>query len=90
MYKFKCLPIGLSSALDVFQKVMTQIFEDIEGVEVDILVWGETEEQPDARLIQVLEQAQAHYLTLNEAKCHIKRQEVNYIGHVAQQRKFRA
>ena len=65
----------MSSVLDVFQKVMAQIFEDIEGVEVvvdDILVWGETEEQHDARLIQVLEQAQAHYLTLNEAKCTLK------------------
>ena len=39
---------------DVFQKVMTEILEDIEGVEVDvndILVCGEIEELHDARLI---------------------------------------
>jgi len=81
---FKHLPFGLSSAPDVFQKIMTEMFEDIEGIEVvvdDLLVWGETEEQHDARLIQVLEQARARNLKLNEAKCHIKQQETNYIGH---------
>ena len=59
-YKFKRLLFGLSSAPDVFQKVMSEMFEDIEGVEVvvdDILVWGTTEEQHDARLMQVLERA---------------------------------
>jgi len=41
-YMFKCLPFGLSSAPDVFQKIMTEMFEDIQGVEVvvdDLLVW---------------------------------------------------
>ena len=84
-YKFKRLPFGLSSAPDVFQKVMSEMFESIEGVEVvvdDILVWGESEEQHDARLTQVLEKARARNLKLNETKCHIKRQEVSYIGHI--------
>ena len=46
-YKFKRLPFGLSSAPDVFQKVISEMFESIEGVEVvvdDILVWGKSEE----------------------------------------------
>ena len=80
-YKFKYLPFGLSSA----QKVMSEMFESIKGMEVvvdDILVWGESEEQHDARLIQVLEKAQARNLKLNETKCHIKQQEVRYIGHI--------
>ena len=84
-YKFKHLPFGLSSAPDVFQKVMSEMFESIEGVEVvvdDILVWGESEEEHDARLIQVLEKARVRNLKLNEAKCHIKQQEVSYIGHI--------
>ena len=51
---FKRLPFKLSSSQDVFQRVMTQIFEDLEGVEVvvdDILLW---EQQHDDRLIRVL------------------------------------
>ena len=66
---------------------MAEKFENIEGVGVvvdDILVWGETKEQHDARLIQVLEQAQAHHLTLNKLKG--KR----LVGHIhTQQGKFK-
>jgi hypothetical protein len=42
-YMFKRLPFGICSAQDIFQSVMSEIFEDIEGVQVlvdDILVWG--------------------------------------------------
>ena len=41
-YMFKHLPFGLSSAQDIFQKVMTDMFKGIDGIEVvvdDILVW---------------------------------------------------
>ena len=44
--------------LSLFQAVTSEIFEDIEGVEVivdDILVWGSTVEEHDARLERVLE-----------------------------------
>ena len=59
---FKRLPFGLSSSQDIFQKVMSEIFKDIPGVEVivdDILVWGEDEEQHNVRLIKVLERARS-------------------------------
>ncbi len=45
---FKRLSFGISSAQDVFQAIMTEIFEDIDGVEVvvdDVIVWGTTEEE---------------------------------------------
>ena len=45
------------SSCDVFQRVMTQMFEDLEGVEVvvdDILIWENNEQQHDDRLIRVL------------------------------------
>lgn len=47
-YMFTRLPFGISSAQDVFQSVMSEMFEDIDGVEVivdDLLIWGESEEQ---------------------------------------------
>ena len=55
-YIFKRLPFTLSSAQDAFQDIMSEMFEDIEGVEVvvyDLLIWGENEEH-NARLQQVL------------------------------------
>lgn len=33
-YMFKRLPFGISSAQDVFQAVMSEMFQDIDGVEV--------------------------------------------------------
>ena len=73
---FKRLPFGLSSPQDVFQRVMPQMFEDIEDVEVvvdDILIWGETEQQHDERLIRVLERARHRELKLNKSKCQFKK-----------------
>jgi len=41
--------------------------DQVEVVVDDLLVWGETEEQHDAKLIQVLEWARVHNLNFNEA-----------------------
>jgi len=35
-YMFKCLPFGLSSSQDIFQRIMSDMFWDIDGVEVVI------------------------------------------------------
>ena len=46
---------------------MSEMFHDIEGVEVvvdDLLIWGESEEQHDTRLTQVLERARHRNLKL--------------------------
>ena len=50
-YAFKQLPFIICSAPEVFQNITSQIFDDLEGVEVivdDLLVWGESKEQHDA------------------------------------------
>ena len=81
-YMFKRLPFGLSSAQDIFQKVMTEMFEDIEGVEVvvdDILVWGTNEAEHNSRLIKVLDRARLRNLKLNKTKCQFKKQEIAYL-----------
>ena len=84
-YMFKRLLFGISSAQDVFQSIMSEMFEDIEGVEVvidDLLIWGTTEEEHDARLEKVLQRAQQQNLKLNKDKSQIKLKEIKYIGHI--------
>ena len=74
-YMFKRLPFGISSAQDVFQAKMSEMFGDIEGVEVvvdDLLIWTETEAEHDERLRKVLEQACQRNLKLNKEKNQIK------------------
>ena len=61
---------------------MSEMFEDIPGVEVivdDILVWGEDEEQHNVRLIKVLERARSRNLKLNKNKCHVNQNEISYV-----------
>ena len=82
---FGRLPFGLSSAQDIFQKVMTEMFEDIDCVEVavnDILVWGTNKAEHDSRLIKVLDRAHLQNLKLNKTKCQLKKQEITYLGHI--------
>ena len=84
-YMFKRLPFGLSYAQDIFQKVMTDMFEDIDSIRVvvdDILVWGTNEAEHDSRLIKVLDRARLQNLKLNKNKCQFKKQETAYLGHI--------
>ena len=42
---FKRLSFGLSSSQDIFQRLMSEMFEDMEGIEVvvdDLLIRGES------------------------------------------------
>ncbi|XP_049519399.1 uncharacterized protein K02A2.6-like [Dermacentor silvarum] len=52
-YRFLRLPFGISSASEVFQKTLTDIFESIPGVRVyvdDVLIWGTDKTQHDQAL----------------------------------------
>ena len=82
---FKRLPFDISSAQDVFQAIMSDIFGDIDGVEVvvdDLLIWAENEEQHDAILKKTLERAQQRNFRLNKEKSQIKLNGISHIGHI--------
>ena len=84
-YKFLRMPFGICSAPEVWQRVATEIFEGLEGVEVmmdDILVHGKNKAEHDKRLKQVLERCKERNLTLNKKKCKIGLSAVRYMGHV--------
>ena len=76
------MPFGIKSALEVFQKRMSQLFGDLPGVEMDIddiFVWGTSQ---DSRLMAVLKRCEKIHLTLNKEKCLFGASEVSYIGHI--------
>ena len=84
-YRFLRLPFGISSAPEVFQRKMTESFEDIEGVGVifdDILIWGKDEAEHNARLRSALQRAREINLKLNAEKSQIFTSEVPYMGHL--------
>lgn len=80
---FLRLPFGISSAPEVFHRTVQQLFDGIEGVGVfidDVVVWGKTKEEHDARLRIVLSKAQKSGLKLNKSKCQFGVREITYLG----------
>ena len=81
-YKYKRLPFGISSAPEVFHRIVHEIF-DMPGVDTsmdDIIVYGKTQEQHDKRVMQVLKKCREVGLKLNKAKCEISKRELVYLG----------
>jgi hypothetical protein len=84
-YRYLRMPFGLNCASEIFQRHMSRLFENIEGVEVvvdDILIWGSSESEHDSRVSKVLEIARKSNLRLNQEKCKFKRKEIPYLGHI--------
>lgn len=72
-YFFNRLPFGIASAPERYQnRMVTEVTKGLEGVVChmdDVLIWGSTQEEHDARLHTVLQKAQVAGITLNTAKC---------------------
>ena len=70
-YRFQRLPFGLSSASEVFQRHMSEKFDELEGVSRfvdDILVWGATKEEHNKQSIKVLDVARIINIELSKKK----------------------
>ncbi|XP_053391905.1 uncharacterized protein LOC123552774 [Mercenaria mercenaria] len=83
-FRFLRMPFGIKSASEVFQNVISEILDDIDGVEVimdDILVTGTNTEEHDQRLKEVLQRLEDNNLKLSKDKCDIRKSYVSYVGH---------
>ncbi|RXN04788.1 crumbs -like protein [Labeo rohita] len=70
-YKFLCLPFGLISAQDEFQRKTDETYERLNGVAAivdNILVFGKTEEEHDANLRAMLMRTREKGVRLNPEK----------------------
>lgn len=85
-YFFNRLPFGIASAPEHFQnRMVTEVTEGLEGVVChmdDVLVWGRSQEEHDARLHVVLGRIEKAGITLNIDKCDLSKEEVTFLGHV--------
>ena len=82
---FHRLPFGISSAPEIFQRMMSQMLSGLPGTVCmmdDVLVFGETQEEHDERLRTVLKRIQDSGMTLNPEKCEFSRNRVKFLGHV--------
>ena len=82
---FRRLPFGITSAPEIFQKRMANLLKDQEGVAAiqdDIIVFGRSVAEHDARLQQVFATIEKSGLKLNEKKCEIRKPKICYFGNV--------
>ena len=91
VYEFRVMPFGLTNAPAVFQRLMQQVLSGLNPVEGpdymavyldDVLIFSETLDDHLMHLHLVLERIGQVGLKLKPAKCHLVRQEVEYLGHV--------
>ncbi|XP_074000082.1 uncharacterized protein [Rhodnius prolixus] len=93
MYRFKRLPMGLSSAAEKFQKIMEQILRNCDGVGVcidDVLIYGIDKNQLEHRVKEVLRILEENGLELNKSKCKFSQKEVVFLGHKLTEEGIRA
>ena len=82
-YRFKRMPFGAKMSQDVFQMKMDLIMERCPGVisiHDDIVVYGVSEEDHDANLVNLLNVAQIECLVLNSKKLELKCPRVSFFG----------
>jgi len=82
-YCFHRLPFGITSAPEYFQRQMSEMLKDKQGVVClmdDVLVYGATQQEHDERLEAVLETMSANGMTLNEAKCQFSQKKILFLG----------
>ncbi|KAK3796221.1 hypothetical protein RRG08_006791 [Elysia crispata] len=86
------LPFGISSAPEIFERRMSKILHDMEGVIChmdDILIYATTQKIHDERVRAVLQRLRESGLTLNE-KCEFLSSSMTFLGHVIDEKGIRA
>ena len=84
-YRWLRLPFGIKSAPEIYQRIMDEMLEDIDGARAimdDILIAGKTPQEHDRIMRKVVERATEWNLKLNFDKCQVKQPRVTYVGHL--------
>jgi hypothetical protein len=88
LFEWNRVPMGLKAAGSYFQRTMCHtvlaglILSICECYLDDVITFGDSEESFLSNLEAVFTRLQAHHVTLNPAKCRFGMTEIEYVGHV--------
>ena len=85
LMRYKRLNFGISSAAEIFQNVIRETLEGIDGamnISDDILVSGKTHEEHDHNLRTVFQRLREKGLTLNRSKCEYSKDRLEFFGYM--------
>ena len=83
-YRFKCLPMGVNIAPEIYQRKMYELLDGLEGVLIymdDVIVYGKSLEEHNRILKQVLGRIKESGLKLNKEKCQFVKDSLEFLGH---------
>lgn len=84
LYRCRRLPFGLCNAPDIFQEIMQSVVlagcKGTVNYLDDVLVVGQTKEEHDRNLEEVLKRLEDHNVKINQSKCLFYKQEVTFLG----------
>ena len=89
LYRYKRLNYGISSASELFQRILQQILQDIpncKNIVDDIIIYADNREDHDKVLKMVLTRLREKNLTLNRSKCEFNKSELKFMGHILSSR----
>ena len=84
-YRYLRMCMGITSAPEVYARMMSQLVDHIPGVAVlldDICVSGSTKREHDDRLTAVLKILEKNGVTLNAEKCQFDKTKIRYLGYI--------
>ncbi|XP_063411616.1 uncharacterized protein K02A2.6-like [Mytilus trossulus] len=85
IFRYKRLMFGINSAPEMYNKVMSQVFQGLDGVRNifdDVVVYGSTSNEHNERLDAVLQRLEERGLTLNIDKCKFNMANIEFMGHM--------
>ncbi|RXN31227.1 Retrovirus-related Pol polyprotein from transposon 412 [Labeo rohita] len=86
-WEFNRMPQGITNAPSTFQRLMERCMGDLNRKEVlvfidDLIVFSETLEEHEHRIVQVLTRLKEYGLKLSPEKCKFFQTSVRYLGHI--------
>lgn len=86
-FEFNRMPQGVTNAPSTFQRLMEKCVGDLHLNEVlvfldDLIVFSDTLEEHEVRLMKVLNRLKDYGLKLSPDKCHFFQTSVRYLGHI--------
>ena len=91
LMRYKRLNFGISSAPEIFQIVIRETLEGIDGaknISDDILLLGKSQTEHDQHLRAVFQRLRETGLTLNKSKCEYSKDKLNFLGTYSRKKAF--
>ena len=83
-HTYNRMPMGLKTACEIYQRVMTEMLQGLEGVHCyldDVIVTGVSVDDDNANLKSVIDRLHEYGVKLSRDKCTFAQTKLSFLGH---------